>query len=306
MTKNKPRRYSILIVPENNSKVRRFEFSKNWFTAALSFMAFAFFMICLSGAALVHYYRAYNATEDARVRSAQFEREKGSLLARVADLETSISRTQRFAAKLGAISKSSNKNKTGVGPLDTANSLKTALTTGENSAFWKALPSDSSADDVVSRIDLLKQNTAELEERLHAVFAEQQDKMFFWASLPTAWPTRGFITSKFGAVRGYRLHEGLDIAASPGTLIMAPGDGLVTYTGYKGGYGNTIILDHGYGVSTTYAHCSSIFAQEGDRIKRGEVIAAVGNTGSSTGPHLHYEVQLDGIPVDPMRYLAKR
>ncbi len=130
--------------------------------------------------------------------------------------------------------------------------------------------------------------------------------MFFWASVPTLWPTRGFLTSRFGAGRGNRLHDGIDIAGRPGTPIVAPGDGMVTFTGYKGGYGNTLKLDHGYGIMTLHGHCSKIFVQEGDRVKRGEVIAAVGNTGYSTGPHLHYEVHIDGAPVNPMRYLAKR
>lgn len=101
------------------------------------------------------------------------------------------------------------------------------------------------------------------------------------------------------------MHNGVDIAAPIGTPIIAPSDGVVIYAGPKGGYGRAVIIDHGYGIQTLYGHTSQLFVSEGDHVSRGEKIAAVGSTGASTGPHLHYEVHVDGIPTNPMNYILK-
>jgi murein DD-endopeptidase MepM/ murein hydrolase activator NlpD len=121
---------------------------------------------------------------------------------------------------------------------------------------------------------------------------------------------RGWVTSEFGVRRsprgiGTRFHEGIDIAASTGTPIYASGDGVVTFAGYKPGLGKTVIIDHGFGLTTVYGHNSQLYVKDGDRVKRGVNISAVGRTGRSTGPHLHYQIEVDGIPVDPMRYIIE-
>ena len=102
-----------------------------------------------------------------------------------------------------------------------------------------------------------------------------------------------------------RPHNGIDLTASRGTPIYATADGTVTQAGYStGGFGNRILLDHGYGYETLYGHCSELLVKRGDRVKRGEVIARVGSTGLSKSPHLHYEVHVNGRPVDPINYYA--
>ena len=100
-----------------------------------------------------------------------------------------------------------------------------------------------------------------------------------------------------------RPHEGLDITAPTGTPIEAPGAGTVTYARWESGYGQTVTVDHGYGIVTKYAHASKLLVRRGQRVKRGDRIALVGNTGLATGPHLHYEVHVNGRPVDPLRYV---
>jgi murein DD-endopeptidase MepM/ murein hydrolase activator NlpD len=99
------------------------------------------------------------------------------------------------------------------------------------------------------------------------------------------------------------MHEGLDIGSEIGKQIIAPADGLITFSGHKAGFGNFLELDHGYGIETVYAHADKLLVRKGERIKRGALIAKVGNTGYSTGPHLHYEVRVNGTPVDPMYYI---
>jgi len=99
-----------------------------------------------------------------------------------------------------------------------------------------------------------------------------------------------------------RFHEGMDFTAPVGTDIFATGNGIVTYAGWRQGYGETIEIDHGFNYATRYAHCSKLLVRVGQKVKRGDVIALVGNTGKSTGPHLHYEVHYLGRPIDPRNY----
>lgn len=129
-----------------------------------------------------------------------------------------------------------------------------------------------------------------------------------WASTPSIWPTQGWISSQFG----YRsspftmqreFHKGLDISAPTGTPIYAPAKGKVTFSGRDGGYGIALNLDHGTGIMTRYAHLHSLAVKNGQNVTRGQLVAYVGNSGRSTGPHLHYEVRLNGVPVNPMRYI---
>ncbi len=126
---------------------------------------------------------------------------------------------------------------------------------------------------------------------------------------PWDWPVAGPISSEFGERSspwggGYEFHPGLDIRALQGTPVAAAGNGTVVYAGRLRGYGNMVVLDHGFGLKTVYAHLSAIYADVGRQVQTGEVIAAVGQTGRATGPHLHYEVRVGAQPVDPLCYLG--
>jgi murein DD-endopeptidase MepM/ murein hydrolase activator NlpD len=118
------------------------------------------------------------------------------------------------------------------------------------------------------------------------------------------WPVVGWISSPFG-MRDGKPHEGVDIAADHGAPIRAAMAGRVAFAGPRGGYGLTVIIDHGDGISTLYAHSSKILVTEGEWVGRGQVIALVGNTGKSKGPHLHLELLLNGVPYDPLICLGR-
>jgi murein DD-endopeptidase MepM/ murein hydrolase activator NlpD len=130
------------------------------------------------------------------------------------------------------------------------------------------------------------------------------------STVPSIWPLRGQITAGFGqrldpfSGEGV-FHSGVDICAHFGTRVEAPADGIVLQAGagVESGYGNAIVVDHGYGMTTKYGHLSKIFVVVGQEVKRGQVIGAVGMTGKTTGPHLHYEVIVNDTPVNPMKYL---
>jgi murein DD-endopeptidase MepM/ murein hydrolase activator NlpD len=121
-------------------------------------------------------------------------------------------------------------------------------------------------------------------------------------------PCLGEITSGFGwrmhPVLGYeRFHAGIDIGADYGSTIYAADQGIVMFAGWYGGYGNAVVIDHGGGITTLYGHTSELYVVEGQTVSKGTAIAAVGSTGLSTGPHLHFEVRRQGEPTDPMAYL---
>lgn len=120
-------------------------------------------------------------------------------------------------------------------------------------------------------------------------------------------PVSGNITSRFGANESIRdhTHKGMDIAAPNGTPIKVAADGIVTYAGWMGGYGNLVIVSHGNGIQTYYGHCSKLYVSAGKSVKAGDVIAAVGSTGESTGNHLHFEIRKNGAQVNPQKYLYK-
>jgi len=116
------------------------------------------------------------------------------------------------------------------------------------------------------------------------------------------WPVNGTVVSGYG-MRWGRLHEGIDIAASSGTPIWAAAAGTVIHAGWLGGYGNLVVVDHGNGLATAYAHASAILVGVGQQVAQGETVALVGSTGNSSGPHLHFEVRVNGVAVDPLLYL---
>ena len=127
-------------------------------------------------------------------------------------------------------------------------------------------------------------------------------------SIPSIWPVDGILTSRFGRRPSpfsgqIKIHKGIDIAARTGAPVSATASGKVISAGYLGSYGNCILIDHGDGLSTRYAHLKTILISNGQKVLKGEQIGLVGSTGHSSGPHLHYEVLINNVPVDPMRYI---
>lgn len=148
------------------------------------------------------------------------------------------------------------------------------------------------------------QQEHELEELLEQINKQRN----LLARTPTIRPVDGWVTSRFGYRKspftGRReLHKGIDISNRKGTPIVTTADGVVAFAGKKGHYGLTMVIDHGHGLTTRYAHLNKLLKKKGESVKRGDVIAQMGSTGRSTGPHLHYEVRLNGVPVNPSKYI---
>lgn len=145
------------------------------------------------------------------------------------------------------------------------------------------------------------------EESLQEIYEYLADQKSILTSTPSIRPTSGWLTSGFGYRRSpftglKTFHKGVDISAPIGTPIIAPADGVVIFVGRQDNYGKMLVIQHGYGITTRYGHISNTSLKVGNNVKRGYQVATVGNTGRSTGPHLHYEVRLNGIPTDPIKY----
>ena len=145
-------------------------------------------------------------------------------------------------------------------------------------------------------------------DSLEVLLDQLADKRQRLVSMPSIWPAKGWLTSRFGPrvspFTGRRqVHGGIDIAAASGTSIYAPARGRVVFAGRKGPLGNALVLDHGFGVKTVYGHTKVIHVDTGETVERGQEIAAIGSTGRSTGPHLHYVIEVSGKARDPLDYI---
>lgn len=158
------------------------------------------------------------------------------------------------------------------------------------------------------QVDQLQTASINQKEGFSSLLEALEGQKNLLACTPAIRPVKGWLTSRFGYRKspftGRReFHKGLDIANQEGTKIIAPADGIIKFVGKKGFLGNVVIIDHGHGMATRYGHLSNILQKRGSKIKRGDVFAEMGNTGRSTGSHLHYEVHLNGVPVNPLKYI---
>ena len=195
---------------------------------------------------------------------------------------------------------------------------KTAIIEGKPSEYEDSLGFKSILETKASEISesLFKKNIDEMKSESKSMLASFQEITWYIANqknvyraTPSIPPCKGRLASHFG----YRLspfgrarseyHSGIDLSGEAETPIYATADGVVRHAGWGYGYGQTVLIDHGFGYSTLYGHTTQLLVKEGDRVQRGQMIAKMGTTGRSTGIHLHYEVWFDGTPVNPLKYI---
>jgi len=159
-----------------------------------------------------------------------------------------------------------------------------------------------------TELDRLSTEAKFREKSFQELYSFLEGKKRQLSSTPSIWPARGWVTSGFGYridpfTGMHQLHDGIDIANRIGTLIIAPADGIVTLASHSVGFGLTVEISHEYGISTLYGHLSQVYVSVGQRVRRGARIAAMGNSGRATGPHLHYRVSLNDVPMNPGNYI---
>ena len=185
---------------------------------------------------------------------------------------------------------------------------------GESGEPMDDLPVEDDEELVerLARVELHAERTLQSLRLKEIALGHAVETAEYWrarrGAVPSMWPLQGVLTSGFGwrrspFTRRWKFHAGIDLSAPQGTPIAAPAPGVVRTARYSTGYGRTVEIDHGFGIMTRFAHNARVFVKEGDVVKPGQVISTVGMTGQTTGPHLHYEVHVDGQPVDPLEYL---
>ena len=303
----KKKRYTLMIVPSTNSRVHKFVVSEKILKGAVVLagilcMALLFF--------LLDYGRSRGKLTELRNLRAEVktQRVKVTQLAQnLVDLDNGMSRLRTFEAKLRTAfdldrDYYSQESLAGIGG-------------GEQTLTDMLNGMDARQKELVGQIDRdlerLRSEVMVQEQGFNELITFLDDQKSVLASVPSIMPTKGWITSGFkrrnDPFTGRKTwHRGLDVSTNVGTPVVAPADGVVTYSGQKVDFGKIITIDHGNGYKTRYGHNSKLLAKRGQRVKRGQVIAFVGNTGRSTGPHLHYEVIRNGVPVNPKDYILNR
>ncbi|MDT5156729.1 MAG: hypothetical protein QOH51_1086 [Acidobacteriota bacterium] len=279
------RLYAFIVSRTSRSRagIRRFSIHKRWIKASVLAAAVLF---CAAA------YGVYGMTQQAA--HLRIEQENNRLRIenerqrrQLQKLENRVDAIEDASRRLSEMSGVSHEEEEG---------------TSQHGAGGPALKLDSAS------VEMLESRAARLEEELGAYEAALHER----ERIPSIWPVEGESTDSFG-LRGNpfgggssEFHPGQDIAAPRGTPVMAAAAGTVLQSGWQNGYGQTVVIDHGNGLTTRYGHLSKIEVAPGQELKRGDELGQVGSTGRSTGPHLHYEVRIDDVPVSPLHYLPVR
>ncbi len=304
------RHYTVLFIDDKGNPVRETLVSKTSIRLIISFVLILFGFI---GTGAYHYTRLHNAVADKENLMASLELQKTEIQSQRNQIQSFANEIDQLKTSLLALNEFEHKIRI-MANLERKTDQTSLFSIGGSMPdnLDPNLPLDQDHDHLIRKmhthIEQVQQASSIQEDEFSNLLNSLKDKRNLLAATPSLRPTNGWISSGFG----YRIspftgrrefHNGLDIATKEGTPIIAPGDGVVTYAGKKWLIGNMITIDHSHGMLTQYGHIKELIAKKGDRVKRGEVIALVGNTGRSTGPHVHYMVRLNGVPVNPETYI---
>lgn len=297
------RRWTLVFVPHGSEPSRIVEISNNVLRAAAAGLGAIVVLALLAGYATISHTTDLSRAARLQQENASLAREIGELHGRLITLSDTISRISQRDARIRVLANldpiDPQVQAAGIGgPTGTSNLGLSGLTgIARRSAEVRV---DLSA--LIRRANLLASS-----------FKEAADSLAFHtarlAATPSIMPTQGWLSSAFSSMRTHpilhmaRPHEGIDVSAPMGSPIEAPAAGVVTYAGWETGYGNKVTINHGFGIVTKFAHASKLLVRTGQRVARGQRIALVGNSGLATGPHLHYEVHVNGRPVNPLKYV---
>jgi murein DD-endopeptidase MepM/ murein hydrolase activator NlpD len=285
--------YTLIVVPHAKARFRKFQVSvrlTRWVLGSLSVLALALVGI------VVHY--TMISVEVAELKRLQgenlalatkaraYEENAGRLQARVLTLQNMVTKLGLMAGVEKSLPDAQ------VGGVGGVSNLETTAPSVDIAASLQGI------DQTVSA--LTQKST-----RLQAFFEDQQQLL---AATPSIWPVRGYLSASFGNRKDPftgmpDFHPGIDVSTPRGTKVVAPADGVVVFVGRKQGYGKAMVINHGYGVVTRYGHLDGWNVRPGQRVRRGDPVAFVGNTGRSTAPHLHYEVWVDDQLRNPIEFI---
>jgi murein DD-endopeptidase MepM/ murein hydrolase activator NlpD len=297
------RRWTVVFVPHGSEPSKIIEVSYGLIKTAIGGAALGLAAALLVGYATMARTADLSRTAHLQDENSRLAQEIGELHGRLSTLSDTLTRISQRDARIRVLAN--------LEPIDPQ-----VQAAGIGGPTLAARPGLLNAGPAVRRSEEIRVDLNALIRRanlLASSFEEAKDSLASHsqrlAATPSIMPTQGWLTSAFSSMREHpilhiaRPHEGIDVTAPMGSPIEAPAAGVVTDAGWESGYGNTVTIDHGYGITTKFAHASKLLVKTGQRVQRGQRIALVGNTGLATGPHLHYEVHVNGRPVDPLKYV---
>ncbi|MCB0391304.1 MAG: M23 family metallopeptidase [Bdellovibrionales bacterium] len=326
--------YTFLVTSNRKGETKSFTLSSS--VLKLGFVVVVAAVVLISAMMIDYVGLLLQASENKRLKAqnTSLKRQFEVVETNVKDLENALERVKGFSQKLKLITDiDSNdraieldlgrKGKEDSSALnqDVSEFKTEGIKEGNDNQMLGSSPQDIKAGELL-RLELNNYKTLSIRVRqdLKTTKLQEQGVLDLYNKLsqqssvlkstPTIKPAKGWYTAKFG----YRndpfsgkpvMHQGVEIAAPEGSPIVAPADGVVSYIGYDNNDGKVLTIDHGYGLKTTYSHNSQIFVEMGQKVKRKEMIAAVGSTGRSPSPHLYYEVRIHGVPVDPINFILE-
>lgn len=295
--------FDILIFGHKTSRTRHLRISKKNFKIALYLLTFILlsttFFFCDYIQVKKKAFELSRLRQEAQAQKSQIH----FFSARIEDLEKQISKLKDFDKKIRIIANLDRgvdappfMGMGGPSPSDIREKLKGGK---DDKGLIQQMRTD---------IERLQAEAMSREESLSELEKLLETKKNILANTPSIWPVMGWVTSGFGFRNNpftglTQMHEGMDISNRTGTSVVSPADGIVSDIGNDWVHGKIVVISHGFGMITRYSHLSKVSVRVGQKVKRDDKIAEVGMTGKTTGPHLHYEVRVNGIPVNPMRYI---
>jgi murein DD-endopeptidase MepM/ murein hydrolase activator NlpD len=270
--------YTFIVAPSAKGRFHRFSIKYSYLYAGVGiiFGVVIIFLICSFMVAS----RAANLISSSQLRKENLELTNQHL--------TDQNRIEKLSDRINNIEDQAKK-------LSKSNGLQNAKDI--DTIIGRGGPSNS--------FDVVEKNAERLEDQLRSMNFELDNKRLMMSTTPKGLPVQGYMTDHFGMRRfagSNEFHPGLDIAVPSGTNVAATADGLVIYADWRNGYGNAVVIDHGNGLTTRYGHMSAISVKPGQQLHRGDIIGQAGSTGRSTGPHVHYEVRQNNVPLNPLDF----
>jgi murein DD-endopeptidase MepM/ murein hydrolase activator NlpD len=291
---------TFMYVPGQSGQIRRYSVPRFWLRRASVAAAVASVLFLVLGIDYVRARHQLGELEYLRYETNEQREQIEAYSDKVNEIAEHLAQVSQFDRKLRVI--------TNLDPADPLPLPGIGGIEGEMLSSAEGLTRGGRHRKILSNFGHLSEAARTEAESLNALVTHLENQQARLAATPSIVPTRGWVTSGFGhrssPFTGHReVHRGVDIAGRMGTPVIAPADGVVRYAKDRRALGNAISISHGYGIESLYGHLAEFRVKPGEKIRRGQVIALMGNTGRSTGPHLHYQVEVNGKPVNPHNYI---
>jgi len=292
-------RYTILIANRKTGAVRRLTLSRRLAVLAVSGVLSLPILVAMGsqGADLAQFEALQAANETLRLENESYRDATGELTNQIASLQTA----------LGQLTEQTELDPATKAAIDRLPAVVRSRAAGGGAGTTASKAAGTATPE--GTFGILRDLLGSLENRLASVKTRIETQQALERATPYAWPVIGWLSSLYGNRRDPfngqpDFHAGLDISANRGTRVVATADGTVESAGPNGGYGNAVLLNHGFGISTRFGHLSGFAVREGQKVKRGDIIGFVGATGRATSAHLHYEILVNGQAINPLRLLT--